>query len=67
VPSLNHPNKRKSGARWGPRYGTRAYFLLYPALRLRLRAGLNCSAPMALDFPLANSTGKYQVSFSHTL
>jgi len=35
VSSLNHPNKRKSGARWGPRYGTRTYFPLYPALRLR--------------------------------
>jgi hypothetical protein len=32
--------------------GTRIYFPLYPALRLRLRAGLNCTAPTALDFPL---------------
>src|ERR1035437_2493047 len=35
VPSLNHPSKRKSGARWGPRYGTRINFPRYPALRLR--------------------------------
>jgi len=48
-------------------YGTRIYFPLYPALRLRLGAGLPCSAPMAPNFPLANSTGKYRVSFSHTL
>src|ERR1035437_4847884 len=46
--------------------GTRIYLPLYPALRLRLRAGLDYSAPTALDFPLANSTGKCQVSFSHT-
>src|SRR5664279_1091442 len=63
----NHPNKRKSGARWGPRYGTRIHFPLHPALRLRLCAELNHSAPTALGFPLANSTGKSQVSFSHTL
>src|SRR5664279_4351331 len=30
-------------------YGTRIYFPLYPALRLRLRVGLNYFAPTALD------------------
>jgi hypothetical protein len=29
-------------------YGTRVHFPLHPALRLRLRAGLTCFAPMAL-------------------
>jgi hypothetical protein len=48
-------------------YGTRIYFPLYPALRLRLRAGLDYSAPTALDFPLGDSTRKCQVWFSHTL
>src|ERR1019366_5080661 len=48
-------------------YGTRIYFPLYPALRLRLRAGLDYSAPTALDFPLGDSTRKRQVWFSHTL
>src|ERR1022692_1254610 len=38
-------------------YGTRICFPAYPALRLRLRAGLNCFAPMALDFRSANYTG----------
>ena len=46
--------------------GTRIYFPLHPALRLRLRAGLNYTAPTALDFPLGNSTRKYQVWFSDT-
>src|ERR1039458_9632739 len=32
VPSLNHPNERNNGAHWGPRYGTRSCFPLYPAL-----------------------------------
>src|SRR5664280_1887617 len=41
-------------------YGTRVRFPLYPALRLRLRAGLNYAAPTALDSRLAKSTGKYQ-------
>ena len=45
--------------------GTRLDFRLYPALRLRLRAGLNYSAPMALDFRPINSTGKYQIWRSH--
>ena len=30
-------------------YGTRINFPLHPALRLRLRAGLNRAAPTALD------------------
>jgi hypothetical protein len=47
--------------------GTQIYFRPYPALRLRLRAGLNCAAPMALDFPRADATDEYQVSFSYTL
>src|SRR5664280_876660 len=47
--------------------GTRIYFPLYPALRLRLRAdGLDYSAPTALDFPPTHSTGEYQGSFSHS-
>ena len=47
--------------------GLGIYFPLYPALRLRFRAGLNYFALAGLDFRLANSTGKYRVSFSHTL
>ena len=35
-------------------YGTRICLPAYPALRLRLRAGLNCFAPAALDFRSAN-------------
>ena len=48
-------------------YGTRIYFPRYPALRLRLRAGLDLATPMALDFPLGKSTRKYQVWFSQML
>src|ERR1017187_9837652 len=48
-------------------YGTRIYFPLYPALRLRLRVGLNYFAPTALDFRPPYFTGNSQVSFSHTL
>jgi len=48
-------------------YGTRVYFPLYPALRLRLRAGLNYAAPMALDFrpssPLANTKFGFHTRF----
>src|ERR1017187_6492019 len=47
--------------------GTRINFQLYPALRLRLRAGLNSFAPTGLDFELGNSTGKYQLWLSHRL
>jgi hypothetical protein len=39
--------------------GTRTCFLPYPALRLRLRAGLDCFAPTVLDLSLANSAGDY--------
>src|SRR5664279_5411388 len=48
-------------------YGTRIYFPLHPALRLRLRAGLNSFAPTALDFRPSSSTNKYQVWFSPML
>ena len=37
-------------------YGTRIHFPPYPALRLRLRAGLSCFAPTALVFRYANFT-----------
>jgi len=47
-----------------PLKGTRIYSPLYPALRLRLRAGLNWAAPTALNYPLTDSGGKCQVSFS---
>src|SRR5664279_4827912 len=47
--------------------GTRIYFPLHPALRLRLRAGLNYFAPTALDFRPSSSTNKYQVWFSPML
>src|ERR1017187_1766304 len=57
VPSLNHPNERKSGARWGPRYGTRVHFPSYPALRLRLRAKLSrpCGAGSQQVIPLSRT------------
>jgi len=42
--------------------GTRFHSPPYPALRLRLRAGVSFVAPTALDYWLANSTGKYQSS-----
>ena len=41
--------------------GTRTNFPLYPALRLRLRAGLNYAASTALEFQLLNSAGKCEV------
>src|SRR5664280_698788 len=47
--------------------GTRIYFPLHPALRPRLRAGLNYFAPTALDFRPSSSTNKYQVWFSPML
>ena len=47
-------------------YGTRIYFPLYPALRLRLRAGLNYAAPMALDFRPFSSLANTKFG-SHTL
>ena|ERR1035437_2702570 len=43
-------------------YGTRIYFPLYPALRLRLRAGLDYFAPSGLNLRLANPTCNCQVS-----
>ncbi len=51
---------------WRP-YGTRVYFPLYPALRLRLRAGLSYAAPTALDLRPVSSAGKSQVWFSRRL
>jgi len=30
VPSLNHPNKRKNGARWGPRWRDSLFFCALP-------------------------------------
>src|ERR1019366_2939583 len=60
VPSLQPPPTSAKAALVGdPGYGTRIYFLLYPALRLRLRAGLNSFAPAGLDFGPANSTGRH--------
>src|SRR5208283_1216483 len=37
-------------------FRTGIVFPPFPALRLRLRAGLNCAAPTALDFRYANVT-----------
>src|ERR1039458_4060532 len=50
-----------------PPYGTRIYFPLYRAFRLRLHAALNYFAPAGLDFLEANSTGNYHVCFSYAL
>jgi len=47
-------------------YGTRIYFPLYPALRLRLRAGLDYSAPRALDIRPSSPLANTKVGFSHT-
>ena len=44
-------------------YRTQIDFPLHPALRLRLRAGLNCSAPTALGYRPAHSSGEYHVWF----
>jgi len=39
-------------------YGSQFHFPLYPALRLRLRAGLSSSAPTALVFRASYSTAE---------
>jgi len=65
--ALNHnPNGSKGGCVVPE--GTQIYFPQYPALRLRLRAGLNWAAPTALDFQPASSTRKIpSLLLTHTL
>src|SRR5664280_1435558 len=47
-PGLNHPNTRKSGARWGPRYAL-GYSIVSPLRGWSLSAFFRCGKPIRLS------------------